>query len=251
MVELSVITINFNDAEGLERTIQSVAGQAFRNREYIVIDGGSTDGSREVIKRHASDIDQWVSEKDKGIYNAQNKGIARATGNYCLFLNSGDVLKDHTVLERIFSEQQSADIVYGDMCIDWGNGKITHGKMPDTITKEQLFTDTLWHPVSFIKRSLFEKYGMYDESYRMVADYEFFFRTIIAHGVQTKHVGVEVCTYNVNGFSSRPEFKEIEMAERKKVQERYLSPEEIMQLGKKFGERKVQEGWIRRRYTID
>lgn len=222
MPELSVITINFNDAAGLERTIGSLGIQTYRDFELIVIDGGSTDGSVDVIKKNEGLIRYWVSEKDKGIYNAQNKGIAQTKGNYCLFLNSGDSLINEHVLQKVFANKPSADIVYGDMQIDWGNGKITHGKMPDTITKEHMILDTLWHPVSFIKRTLFEKYGTYNEEYKMVADYDFFFKTIIANNVSTQHVNLEISLYNVNGFSSKPEFKAIEKEERARVQRSYL-----------------------------
>ena len=224
MPKVSIITINYNDAAGLEKTLKSVAEQSYREMEHIVIDGGSTDASTEVIAKYAERIAYSVSEKDRGIYHAQNKGIEKATGDYCLFLNSGDYLADENVLQEVFRHGHSNDIIYGDMIIDHGNGRMTHGKMPERITFYQMYTDTLWHPVSFIKRALFEKYGMYDEQLKMVADYDFFFRVIIMEDVCTLHVPVEIAVYNLEGLSSKPGFKAQEKAERLKVLYKYLPP---------------------------
>ncbi len=224
MPKISIITINYNDAAGLEKTIRSVIAQSFTDLEFIVIDGGSTDGSIDVIKKYADKITTWVSEKDGGIFNAQNKGMEKASGEYCLFLNSGDFLVNENVLKEAFAYNYSSDIIYGDMLIDFGKGKIVTGKMPEKITFYQMYSDTLWHPVSFIKRELFTKFGKYDETLKMVADYDFFFRAIIMHSVSTQHIPLEISVYNVNGFSSKPEFKNIEKAERLAVLNKYLPP---------------------------
>ena len=110
-MKLSVITINYNNRDGLRQTIESVVGQTYRDFEYIIIDGGSTDGSVDVIKEYADKIDYWVSEKDKGIYNAMNKGVAVALGEYCLFLNSGDTLCHPDVLAQVQKAGTDADII--------------------------------------------------------------------------------------------------------------------------------------------
>lgn len=111
----SIITINYNDKSGLRRTIESVASQTYVDYEYIIIDGGSTDGSVDVIKEFASDIDCWVSEKDRGIYHAMNKGVLQAHGDYCLFLNSGDAFYDKSVLEHIAEKGLKEDIIVGKL----------------------------------------------------------------------------------------------------------------------------------------
>lgn len=226
-MKLSIITINRNNANGLDKTIQSVINQSYEDFEYIVIDGNSTDHSIDIIKKYNSNINYWVSETDKGIYNAMNKGIAKANGNYVLFLNSGDYLVNSDVLKSVFEKQQTADIIYGNMQIDWGNGKISSGKMPDKITFKQMYIDTLWHPVSFIKKTLFDKYGLYNETYKVVADYDFFFKVIIINNVTTYHINVDIAMYNLNGLSSLPENKALEQAERRKVIESYL-PQSII-----------------------
>lgn len=222
MKKLSIITINFNDFKGLQKTIESVINQTYLDYEFIIIDGGSSDDSKSIIEKYQSKITYWVSEKDNGIYNAMNKGILKAHGEYCLFLNSGDYLFNATVLENVFSNKSDADIIYGNMQIDWGNDNLKIGKMPQKITFEHIYLDTLWHPVSFIKRNLFEKYGMYNELYKIVADYDFFFKVIVMHSVSMQHVDLVISSYNINGLSSLPENKILEKNERQKVKQSYL-----------------------------
>ena len=227
MSKLSIITINYNDAEGLKKTIESVVSQSFRDFEYIVIDGGSLDHSKLVIEKFSSQISYWVSEKDNGIYDAMNKGILKAKGEYCLFINSGDFLVNQTVLNSVFSIQSKADIIYGNMKINWGEGKVKDGFMPDQITKEHMVKDTVWHPVSFIKKELFDKFGLYNTNYKIVADYDFFFKTIIMNKVSTCHLNVFISEYNVEGLSSLPANKVKEQTERLHVLKSYLSEEEM------------------------
>ena len=129
--KLSIITINYNNAKGLRQTMSSVLEQSFADYEYIVIDGGSSDGSVQIIEEFenqfkssnaGSDLNhrlsfQWISESDNGIYNAMNKGIALAKGDYCFFLNSGDYLVSKTVLESVFSENPTEDIIFGNLLV--------------------------------------------------------------------------------------------------------------------------------------
>ena len=115
MPKLSIITINLNNAEGLRKTIPSVISQTYCDFEYIVIDGGSTDGSVDVIKKYADKLSYWVSEPDAGIYNAMNKGIRKAGGEYCQFLNSGDWLVAPDVTERMAKDMPDCAICYGNM----------------------------------------------------------------------------------------------------------------------------------------
>jgi glycosyltransferase involved in cell wall biosynthesis len=222
---ISIITINFNNAIGLEKTINSVTSQLFHDYEYLVIDGGSNDGSVDIIKRQKK-INYWVSERDGGIYDAMNKGILKATGHYLLFLNSGDFLCDN-VLQHVFDENQRNDIIYGNMKINWGESKITAGYMPNKITIEHMVKDTLWHPISFIKKELFDKFGLYNTNYKIVADYDFFFKTIIMNKVSTCHLNLFITEYNVEGLSSLPSNKKQEKIERLQVLQSYLSEEAI------------------------
>jgi len=226
-MKLSVITINLNNNAGLEKTIQSVVEQTFTDFEYIIIDGGSTDESVAVIKQYAHKIKYWVSEPDHGIYHAMNKGISKATGNYCLFLNSGDYLFDRDILKKVFALNRTEDILYGNMMIDYNSGRLVKGTMPAQIDLKQLMRDTLWHPVSFIRKELLLSLGMYDESLEIAADYNFFIRAILINKCSTYHLQETISVFSCNGLSSMPANREKLQAERSSIQLRYFNPEQI------------------------
>ena len=227
MYKLSIITINYNNADGLERTIKSVIAQSFGGFEYIVIDGGSTDLSVEIIKKYSAKINYWVSEKDNGIYNAMNKGIKVANGQYCLFLNSGDYLYNDIILEHVFSQINNEDIIYGDMMIDRGRHKLEYGSQPSKITFDFMVATTVWHPVSFIKKILFDKYGLYNEDLKIISDYEFFLKTILVEGVSTKYISLAISVFNTSGIGSTNQYELLQKAERKFVLEKYFNKEVI------------------------
>lgn len=175
MIEFSIITINLNNAQGLKKTVESVISQDFRNYEYIVVDGASTDDSIESIIEYRSHIDHLVSEPDNGIYHAMNKGIGMANGRYCLFLNSGDWLADEQVLSRVFEPCQDADIISGDSAYyDTATQTIRWLiPSPDGLTAATLFNGTLPHQSTFIKRELFNRYGLYNEDLKIASDWLF------------------------------------------------------------------------------
>jgi glycosyltransferase involved in cell wall biosynthesis len=167
---LSIITINLNNQTGLQKTIESVINQTFKNLEFIVIDGGSTDGSIEVIKLYQDKITYWISEHDEGIYNAMNKGIKIAKGRYCLFLNSGDFFISHDVIKLADPFSFTVPIVYGDGKVQQKK-LITQNNLPDTLSLDYFFNISLFHPSTFIKRELFEIYGLYNENNKIVSDW--------------------------------------------------------------------------------
>ena len=165
-MELSVITINYNNCEGLRKTIESVVNQTCCDFEYIIIDGGSTDGSVDVIKQYADRIDYWVSEPDKGIYNAMNKGIDVAKGEYCIFMNSGDCFHDYQSLTLSIPHLDGTDVVAGYAKLDSGE----RVNRPVEITLQSLYNHQQpCHQSSFIKTELLKKYH-YDEKYKLVSD---------------------------------------------------------------------------------
>jgi glycosyltransferase involved in cell wall biosynthesis len=224
MTSLSIITVNLNNAPGLAITLRSIASQTFKNFELIIIDGGSSDESISVITQFRSTITTWISEKDNGIYHAQNKGISKAVGEYCLFLNSGDYLAGDDVLDKMFSANSDADIFYGDLFFMKKNSRPEYKGSPDHISKLHLLKDTLWHPVAFIRRRLFFDCGMYDEQFRITADYEFFVRTIIYYKVTTRHIPVAVSVFSLTGVSSDPASRKQIEKERKEIQNLYFNP---------------------------
>lgn len=200
----SIITINYNNQIGLIKTVNSVKNQSLRDFEFIIIDGGSTDGSKEYIQENNEFIDYWISEKDNGIYHAMNKGIAVANGEYCLFLNSGDYLVDSEVLNKVINEKLNADIVYGNLLK--GNHKDyfqDKGVSSCELSFLQLYNSTINHPASFIKTSLFKKFGLYKEDLKIVSDWEFFFRVIIFHNVKVKYIDINITYFDLTGISSK------------------------------------------------
>ncbi len=234
MPKLSIITINLNNREGLEKTIKSVVNQTFKDYEYIVVDGNSTDGSVEIIGKYEDKIYFSISERDTGVYNAMNKGIHHARGEYCLFLNSGDYLYSENTLAEVFSKERKEDIVYGNMIIEYASGKKELGKMPDQITMEHMIKDTLWHPVSFIKRDIFERFGLYREDLKITADYDFFLKNIFINKVITCHIPVPIAVFLLGGMSSHPSNTEILKSEREKVQLQYFDKEMMQSIQKKI-----------------
>jgi glycosyltransferase involved in cell wall biosynthesis len=216
-IKLSIITINLNNRTGLERTIQSVISQTYSGFEYILIDGGSDDGSVDIIKQNEKNITYWVSEKDNGIYNAMNKGILKSNGEYCLFINSGDFFIKPTVLEEMLSHVIDEDILYGNGFFEAKNNTLDKLDCPVKLTLGFFTIYCLLHPCTLIKRSLFKKYGLYNESNKIVSDLEFFVKTTIINNIKTKLIPLEVAVAEDNGISRNIRYKTILEDERKKV----------------------------------
>ena len=225
-MRLSIITINRNNATGLEKTMKSVASQAFKGFEYIVIDGASTDGSVEVIKKLEPDFAhlKWVSEPDSGIYNAMNKGIRMASGDYVQILNSADALAAPDVTERMLAALEKADcpsIFYGNMvkCFPDGRKLVDKSFAGREITMLDMYTGTLNHDPAYISRDLFEKYGYYDESLKIVSDWKWYLQAIILGGEKPQYVDMDVTLFDMTGISEDAKSKAVIREERAKVLE--------------------------------
>jgi glycosyltransferase involved in cell wall biosynthesis len=202
MPKLSIITVNLNNCEGLHKTIKSVASQSFPDFEYIVIDGNSNDGSVELIKENTQCITKWISEPDTGIYQAMNKGIRIANGEYFLFLNSGDFLVNEHVIENVFSIKRNTDILCGKCNIS-NEGVVVHTtNPPQNITFGTLYLTGLSHQSTFIKNELFQKLGYYREDFRFNSDIEFWYRSIIWGGATIEKLNLLISDYNLDGLSS-------------------------------------------------
>lgn len=198
-MKYSIITINYNNKEGLERTIQSVLGQTCQDYEYIVIDGGSTDGSVDVIKKYADRIDYWVSESDGGRYPAMNKGIKQAKGDYLNFMNSGDNFHSPTVLADIAKMGFTEDIITGGFFDKDKN--IKHIFKPQEVTLLTMFKNTFNHQATFYKRDLFKK-RLYDENYIIQSDAKFNYLSIIYDNCTARITDYIIADYDFNGISS-------------------------------------------------
>ena len=223
-MKLSIITINFNNAEGLCKTMESVFAQTYRGFEYIIIDGASEDGSVDVIKDYVERLEigdwrlenfQWISEPDTGIYNAMNKGCKLAKGEYTLMLNSGDYLLDEHVIERIIPELHDADIIQGNE-LYIKNGVLYRDKGYGR--SKLLFDDVLdgyfHHQTTFIRKSLLEDMGYYDDSYQKGADTYFFIKALGLHNASFRYIDVDVAHFDMNGIASGKDPKWIEIGKK-------------------------------------
>ena len=226
-MKLSIITINYNNAVGLRKTLASVASQTFRAFEHIIVDGGSTDGSVDIIREYESSLAsrlsplasnlKWISEPDTGIYNAMNKGIRMASGEYLLFLNSGDYLVDERVVEQILQMDLHDDICYGyqmneidgelveEVCID-----------PAYITFDTMRNAHIPHQSSLIQKTTLLALGGYDESNKIVSDWAYVMKCIFQYNGTISRIPIHIAVYDTNGISSTPD-KTWQWEERRKV----------------------------------
>ena len=287
-MKLSIITINYNNAEGLRKTLASVAAQTYRNIEHIVIDGASTDGSVDIIREYAeshtsyikhqtSHIVKWVSEPDKGIYNAMNKGIEIALGRrvvnalnrstlcedknkgnnrselvnddhisnithntpqeslcgYIQILNSGDIFAAPDVTERMMNAiytvhhtpytENIPDILYGNMIKkDYTTGKILGKSREVEYSLRQYYTSTMNHDCCYIRRDLFNTYGLYDENLKIVSDWKWFLLAIGLGNLKPVYVDIDVTIFDCSGISETN--LELRNKERRQVLEEVLPP---------------------------
>ena len=236
-MKLSIVTINYNNVEGLKRTLASVAEQGYRDIEHIIIDGGSTDGSVDIIREYAEDqtsnikhqtshIVKWVSEKDSGIYNAMNKGIRKANGAYVQILNSGDIFAAPDVVERMVAEIEKIEypeLLYGNMIKkDYATGKIVGKSGNVNCTMLNFFTGTLNHDCCYIRRNLFDLYGLYDESLKIVSDWKWFLQTIGLGKVKPVYADIDVTIFDCSGISETN--LELRNKERRQVLKEILPP---------------------------
>lgn len=204
-MKLSIITINYNNADHLAKTIKSVADQTWNEFEYIVIDGGSSDGSVEVIKQNSKHIDFWISEPDKGVFNAMNKGIEKSSGEYLLMLNAGDYLCDNKVLELVFaSNTYKEDILAGDVYRAVNGEVFEKSYFPDSLTFNFFRHGSLSHQGTFIKRELHDTIGLYDETLKFSSDRKFFLLAICRNNVSYKHLPFFVAICDCSGLTCNP-----------------------------------------------
>ena len=287
-MKLSIITINYNNAEGLRKTLASVAAQTYADIEHIIVDGGSTDGSVEIIREYADNeairlqgytaIRQeqngkaddalpnrpiassphrheirWVSEKDKGIYNAMNKGLDIALGrmgvtddhhsmpltshlspitssDYIQILNSGDILFDSQVTQRMIEHldqinaerKESLGILYGNMIKVNAQGQVVGKSGYTEYSLRQFYSSTLNHDCAYIRRDLFEEYGLYDENLKIVSDWKWYLQAIGLGRVKPEYVDIDVTIFDDGGISETN--LALRNAERRKVLEELLPP---------------------------
>jgi len=217
-MKLSIITINRNNAEGLRKTIESVVSQTFTDFEYIIIDGASTDGSVDVINEYADRITYWVSEPDKGIYNAMNKGSLKASGEYLFFLNSGDWLCTSSTLAIVVTNFDSKIDVFSGYAIELNEN---HSKKlpPKEFTLRHLYEMNIPHQSEFIRKVFFFQMNCYNEEYSILADYDFNIRSMLSNAIY-KYSKIPISYVDCDGVSNAVENTSIMRSEKKEIFEK-------------------------------
>ncbi|MDP2685563.1 MAG: glycosyltransferase family 2 protein [bacterium] len=216
---ISIITINYNDVEGLKKTMTSVLDQTYVNIEYIIIDGGSTDGSMEYIETHQKALTYWLSEPDKGVYDAMNKGLKKATGDYVFFLNSGDTLHNETIIEMVVNLKPTEDIIYGHLEIK-EKSRTRIKVYPQVLTFEYFLKDSLPHSGGgFFKKGCFvNDLSHYDSTLKIMADWKWSVIGLFKKGYSYRLVDTTIGVFEYgNGISSLPENRELLNMERKLI----------------------------------
>ena len=204
-MKISLITVCYNSAETIEKTIISVASQTYENIEYIIIDGNSKDNTIELVKKHDAVITKWISEPDKGLYDAMNKGIALATGDVVGILNSDDTFCTSTVLEELaaFHTTHVIDASVGNIVQHKEEGKIVRLYSSKYWSPEKLKIGFMPpHPSIFFKKELFDKFGNYDLGFKIGADYELITRFFLKNKITWKYSGITTTAMLVGGLSS-------------------------------------------------
>ena len=200
MKKFSIITINFNNKEGLRKTLDSVVCQTFADYELIVIDGGSTDGGAALLEEYGKYITFGVSEPDKGVYNAQNKGVQHASGEYCIFMNSGDSFYSNDVLECVAKElKEGIDIAVGNTYFYKNESENRYAYAPEYITLWRVYIG-INHQAAFIKRQLLLD-NPYDETLKICADWKFWLQELVKNERSYQHLDIIVAQYDLNGVS--------------------------------------------------
>ncbi len=199
---IDIVTINKNNKNGLEKTIESVINQTYFDKiNYIIIDGDSTDGSKEVIEKYKDKLYYWVSEQDNGIFNAMNKGVDRLVGDYVLFLNSGDFLHSNDVIEKVY-DRLDEDIVYGNEVFFYNNGNYFLSKYQSVLDEGFFKRSALPHQSTFIRVPLMKAHK-YNESCTIAGDWTFFREAIMKYDATYKYLSdITISDYGCNGISS-------------------------------------------------
>jgi glycosyltransferase involved in cell wall biosynthesis len=219
---IAIVTICLNDRQGLERTFASLHAQTTQEYAHAVVDGGSTDGSRELIAQHEDRIARWTSEPDAGIYDAQNNGWRMCAEQFVLFLNAGDTLAATDVLERALPLlDDTVDILYGDAMLSDERGMYGIKHHPKRMTSAWLMKESVAHQSQFIRRTLLERLGGYDTRYRIVADQVLVARAFWEQGARLRHAGFPIGVFDTRGLSSDPAQRQRSAAERKTMQRQH------------------------------
>lgn len=227
MLKLSIITVCYNEPN-TQKTCESIINQSWQDFEWIVVDGGSNEETQKIWNKYKHRIDKFISEPDNGVYNAMNKGINLAHGKYLLFMNAGDYFYNNDVLQNTIAVDDSdIDILYGNEYLITGKNKNKISKMPANISKTFLLNKSLRHQSTFIKSNLFQKFGLYNENYKIVSDWEKWL-VFYTGGATFKLLLPPVACFNCNGVSGTDsKYIALHYTEREMVLKQYFTPKEV------------------------
>ena len=204
-LKATIITVCLNSEKFIDRCIRSVLYQTYKNTEYIIIDGGSTDSTLQIISKYKKYITNYVSQPDKGIYDAHNKGIKLASGDIFCLLNSDDLFYDRNVvvdIVRCFIQNPQTDFIYGNMLCSYPHtSKFKLKKYPGKLRKSFFLKDTLGHSATFFKRQVFVEAGYYDIRYQISADYEWYLRALYKKGLKGSYFNRTLSIFHTGGIS--------------------------------------------------
>ena len=219
MPKFSIITICYNEAKSIRATCDSICTQSCKDFEWIVIDGGSTDGTLQILKEYKGSIDCLVSEQDSGIYNAMNKGASKATGDYLIFMNGGDRFASTEVLKWA-SEAPRVQLLYGDVFLGNIDGPLE--TFPDVVDPGYMLRKMIPHQATFYERTLFEALGGYDESFKIAADYDFYARLFEVERISHYHIPQPLAIFDQEGISNSIEFRQLRKRENHRIRKQYF-----------------------------
>lgn len=202
-MKISIITVNYQNKNGLIKTCESVFYQTYTNIEFIVIDGGSTDGSKEYLEENCKKINYWISEKDRGVYHAMNKGINQSSGDYLIFMNSGDCFLDDKVVQNFIELNPVNDIIYG--LIIWDNTRLYWNPPAEIKLKDTLSKVLIPHQATFYKRKCFADVGYYKEEFSIISDWGILIELITSNYSLSK-ISLVICNSAPAGLSNRSMF---------------------------------------------
>jgi glycosyltransferase involved in cell wall biosynthesis len=215
----SIITVCLNEATAIRVTCDNICNQSLDDFEWIVIDGGSTDGTLEVLKEYSDKIDLLVSEPDSGIYNAMNKGAAKAVGKYLIFMNGGDCFANSNALLHS-SKAPEVQMLYGDIYLGDIHGNIM--TYPNYIGSDYMLSNRISHQATFYERDVFELSGGYDESLQISADYDLYIRLLKQQNISHYHIPHPIAIFDLEGISNSRQFRQLRKQENHRIRKKYF-----------------------------
>lgn len=228
-MKISVITVCKNEVKTIESTILSVINQTYKDIEYIVVDGNSTDGTKTILNKYRKKIKVLISGKDHGIYDAMNKGISKSSGDWVYFLNAGDTFYNKNILKRVtyeFNKLTNEDIFYGNI-IAVKNG-IKRKDVFDKVNRRYLIKNTICHQAMFTKRDLYKKYGLFSNKYLISADYEWLIRMLFINNVKKRYANITISVHSLDGVSNEIKSRRRVLAEYSEIRDKYFTTFEVI-----------------------